>query len=97
MPKALTPPKTTTIQVLTKDRRWLELMFGKPTHEAFHRATELCPHPEGGRAYTTGEVATKDLAGTINLDRETLTVQGYYCAACQYFVFRRQRILVEAP
>jgi hypothetical protein len=75
----------TTIQVFTKDRIWLENLFGQPTHFAFHKVRELCPHPEKERVYTSALI----LAGgdSLNVLDGAKHIHGFRCGSCNRYVF----------
>jgi hypothetical protein len=78
----------TTMKVLKKDRAWMQLLFGQPTHVAFHKMRNLCPHPENLRIYTSALVKkdrTSFDASDELIDYET--VIGFRCSACNLYVF----------
>ena len=82
----------TTIKVWKKDRRWLEALFGQPTHVAFHAVTQLCPHPEKERIYTSATVNRTDMTGAVKEDPDkNVEVNGFRCGACGRYVFQDPR------
>ncbi len=87
----------TTIKVYKKDRRWLEELFGQPTHRAFRLALAKasCQHPEGKRTYVMGlvPVVGEHLQAGVAGKR----IPGFYCAACESYIFPSAGISVDAP
>lgn len=77
----------TTIKVLRKDRVWLENLFGQPTHIAFHKVRDLCPHPEKPRIYTTALIRIDgDRALNMN-EGNTRQITGFLCGTCHKYIF----------
>jgi hypothetical protein len=74
-----------TIKVFTKDRVWLEKLYGQPTHVAFHKVRNLCPHPEESRTYVSAEVPYG--AEALNQTAPILTIHGFHCSACRKYIF----------
>ena len=70
-------PGTTTIKVYKQDKERLTSLFGTPTHEAFNKLMDKCPHPEEHRQYTTAWI--KDQSNSFG---------GFYCRVCKSYIFQ---------
>jgi hypothetical protein len=79
---------TTTITIFASDRAWLDRLFGKPVHAAFHKLRQLCPHPEGQRRYSAAVVREDGQAfSQLEPNAKTITLLGFHCGACDQYVF----------